>query len=324
MSSAALIIDPWVQQQIFGILGILCFMIWYFRFNVDPALLIGFALFSISTLFMGDAISLFQLVMFFIFYALCPHKFVKPIMYGFVALMLCDALWFYNNHMYGFFNASTYDSSIMACLVPWVLFSDLKFKKYTYPAMAFMIFAIFGMHSRTGMVCLASTLFLWTIYRRHLKTFSVLLVAAFGAILWKGDVFFSSNKWGRLDMWDTYFTTWWSHVNHWIGTGFGSFQSYTFQMPIGEGAGIQYYRSMHNDYLQILFETGYLGLAVFVILTGYVFWKARKSLLEFSALAAYFVTCQFYFPLHYFFSQFLLVVTLVEIFKNERVCPQKI
>lgn len=307
-------IDMWAQQQIWGGIGLILFFIysiWKSKI-IDPILLFGYAYFMLFGIFTGEVVTIFQITLAFLFFITCPKSFIRPIIYFFIVVMTYDAFWFYSNHMYGLLNATTFDATIMACLLPWFFFGKLK-KTYLWPCVIMLIFSIFGMKARTAGICLYTTMLLWSIYQKKYPIMWSILALSIVGFVWKGDVLLYSNPGGRLDMWSTYFNNWWQHANHWFGTGFGSFQTFSIQMPM-DG---QIYRSMHNDYLQILFESGYIGLFIFCLVTARIFWKAKETLLGITSITAYFVACQFYFPLHYFISQFLLILNLIEVFKDE-------
>jgi O-antigen ligase len=101
---------------------------------------------------------------------------------------------------------------------------------------------------------------------------------------------------GRLDMWWAYIKWWAVSANHYVGAGLGSFE-WISNMIYSDSHG---YTFAHNDYLQVLFELGAIGFALFVVFIATEFYRLRNC-------GRYFITgcglCAFmltYSPLHVF------------------------
>lgn len=70
---------------------------------------------------------------------------------------------------------------------------------------------------------------------------------------------------GRWEAWKLFMSWWLEYGNHWTGTGLGTF--YVLGPVIQAGDSGQYLY-LHNEYLQILFELGWIGLILFLFLSA--------------------------------------------------------
>lgn len=77
---------------------------------------------------------------------------------------------------------------------------------------------------------------------------------------------------GRITMWINYMSYWWHNANIWIGTGLGSFHWMGLTM-LDSGREAKFFL-MHNDWLQILFETGIVGFVSSLC----IFWYGTRNL----------------------------------------------
>lgn len=102
------------------------------------------------------------------------------------------------------------------------------------------------------------------------------------------------NSSGRWQNWIHIMKWWWDNSNHWLGTGFGtSLVLLPYAQTQMNWVNGDFYLWMHNDWLQILFELGFVGL-LFTLMAW--FTLARKSFrsphlfasfMGFSALACF-------------------------------------
>ncbi len=105
--------------------------------------------------------------------------------------------------------------------------------------------------------------------------------------------FWNSN--GRTYIWKKTFDYWWKQGNHYFGLGPGSFALY------GPGISLQNRQPntiqtvfiwMHNEYLQVLFELGIIGLVLFLLLhiqMLYMSYKTKLSWLFISVITFSFI-----------------------------------
>ena len=81
----------------------------------------------------------------------------------------------------------------------------------------------------------------------------------------------------RFDFWPKIFVFWWEHLNRFYGAGTGAFRHLgpNLQQVIKFDVGSWWYWA-HNDWLQILFETGFLGL----ISAGFLWLRCVKIMYD--------------------------------------------
>lgn len=98
--------------------------------------------------------------------------------------------------------------------------------------------------------------------------------------------------------WRYYRMTWdflWQNVNPWLGAGLGSYVIYGPIIGKINDVGGAVWLSVHNDYLQVLFEVGIIGAVLIAVTIGYALVKLddrhRLSLVGLLAFGA------FYFPM---------------------------
>lgn len=108
---------------------------------------------------------------------------------------------------------------------------------------------------------------------------------------------------GRFGPWKQFMEWWWQYADHWTGTGIGSFEVLGGMIQILGGRKDQLFIWAHNDWIQILFESGIIGLAI--ALTGYLYllFLARRTPAKFCSLIGLGVCMMAQFPLHYLGSQ---------------------
>jgi len=163
----------------------------------------------------------------------------------------------------------------------------LKQNKYVRVISAIaLVIPVYWAQSSMGYLCLITTLIVYICFEcgatRKEKIFMITGSLAMG--LFVGQFFdyqfYRFTKIDRWDIWSLYLNWWSDNANHISGTGFGSFSSF--------GPGIQLatkfqrshgglYLWLHSDWLQILFELGYLGLISYLLTAFYTLKQAIKE-----------------------------------------------
>lgn len=122
----------------------------------------------------------------------------------------------------------------------------------------------------------------------------------------------------RFKAWSS-FLDWWSyHVNVWFGSGLGTFQ---WMAPWINPGSKQIFYWAHNEYLQLLFEGGIIGCALF----GWVMWDVLKAAWKqrkiekwmLPACAATAVGCLTQFPMRFGITQFFVCFLVFKILERE-------
>lgn len=227
------------------------------------------------------------------------------------ALMYLNAgVVFYNG--WGFANAGSFDAAIFMAALPIFAFTPVfKFGRSSYLFhLGFAIFLMLWTRSNTAAMILASYAVFYSIKHKivkdHLSAIGALgiLTASVLSIYFKG---LGSGS-ARLEGWKHYMTWWWDNANRLVGTGIGTFEGmgpFIPHVPKTE----EIYLYMHNDYLQMLFEGGIIGLLLMLVGCAYFVFKTKRSYLAYSVLG--FLVCMIsYSPLHIIIGQ-IAVCTLV-------------
>lgn len=101
-----------------------------------------------------------------------------------------------------------------------------------------------------------------TIYQKQIRP---LIEKEFSVISGDKDVSYAFD--GRMSRWQRYFEIWDKQpsVSHYIGVGFSG----------AEEAFIMVSGGMHNDYIRILFLTGWIGVIVYVLFFLFLLWRRK-------------------------------------------------
>lgn len=255
--------------------------------------------------------SLLMMLVFPVVILNASDKIKKNLITFFKIVMLYDACVLLAGQP-GMFEAKTFDASLIACLF---LYWNWR-KWYGWLPMLICSAAILKVHSRTAMLILAvmyGILVIQWAYRNINRVFfwDAMGIAAVGAIL------FAVNYGGRAlihdsrhEMWE-YFMQWFMHnVDVWWGVGLGGFEWIGPLLDPGpnqRGLGYGFF-VMHNDWLQIFFETGIIGTALIVV--GYLYTAVKlrgKDLANWLGIGAGMV---FYYVSHTWVIQILALILI--------------
>jgi hypothetical protein len=201
---------------------------------------------------------------------------------------------------YGLGLATSVDAMLIAILYPLYIrylykFSSLYLK---LPLLLIPIIAIFISKGSVGIGGL--TLGLIILYSRP-KFYLYLLIPISLFItyyLYDPQLFNSSY---RFEAW-TWTIQWWSQLpmrNHLFGTGLGTFSILGPYLQIVTNSGTEgLFIELHNDWLQILFELGYVGISLAFSTFLYLVYRARHYRYLLSSILVYGACAFFYYPLH--------------------------
>lgn len=202
------------------------------------------------------------------------------------------------------------DGAFVACLLP--LAYEIK-RWFKWPLIALMVIAIIMTQATTPFVGLGvfiATL-IWFSRFRILTFAGPLFVAALG-VYSQGFNNFKADS-GRLYIWPLAMNYWKEHLDKIIGAGAGSFFIYgpTIELTLhGFGYNQPVYVWMHNEWLQVLFEFGIIGL---LLSLAFYFFSLKKSYdrpLGFNTLLIYGATSFFQMPLRQAASAIFLIFVL--------------
>lgn len=105
---------------------------------------------------------------------------------------------------------------------------------------------------------------------------------------------------GRFEVYKTMMTWWFNNCNHWFGTGNGTFIH--FGPHIQQITGIQptqWFLWLHSDWLQIVFEMGYLGMFLSINLFCFLIKYSWNRPYLLSSIMGYASCMVFQFPVHH-------------------------
>ena len=173
---------------------------------------------------------------------------------------------------YGVLMQGSMDGCFLVALLP-LYFSRWK-------ELLFAIIAIFAVGQSWPLGCFFAVLGLFCLVRRRYllfgAAFALSIVLGYALV---GDQLFNSS--GRVKMWGICMS-WWAQSADWMsGMGAGSFRI----LGVMLSQTIEKFTFLHNDWLQILFEQGIIGVIMTLIL--YVKGCLRSGESLFLALAAY-------------------------------------
>lgn len=186
---------------------------------------------------------------------------------------------FENASAVGFNSTCSINSSIIAMTFPLVLWHS---PILTVP----IILACFAAKGATSIGMLAIGLAWFVVTRvKGLVSKLLILVSAFGACFWVASFknFFLNSD--RMDIALIVMAVWKDMIPKLTGAGFGSF--YVWGPQIQQAAKYQlvdhqYWAALHNDWLQQLFEMGWIGLvglvALWILLLVKAWQKGRQDL----------------------------------------------
>lgn len=159
--------------------------------------------------------------------------------------------------------------------------------------------------------------------RKWKLSIAAILIPLFVGLFREKDQLLNTND--RADHWKAIMEWWWSHptkppfaieyykADDWmkkiIGTGSGTFEWFG---PIIERRASNAYNFLHNEYLQILFEQGFVGIIIFMILLILVLKKSFKTPWLFGTICAISVSMLTQFPLRFMITQLFVLLAFRE------------
>jgi O-antigen ligase len=277
---------------------------WYHEiFNMPEVMLMdGYAAFAMSTLFV-----------IFIAVGLTPWNVFNRIFQG---LLIIIAINSFVSAVFGrgIFHANSIDASIAAIAIHLVS-THFKEKLLHIVLLMAMAMAIIMSGGTTGIVACAMGFMVGFL---SLRSFTAAILAPavmllFGRFSIGTEVY---QDWGRYEAWRL-FMSWWRDNAHWlIGSGLGTFE--VLASPIQQKT-TDIYVFMHNEYLQILFDTGIIGLLLALAIWFKAIYRVRTHPVYLSALASASVVMLTQSPLRFFVSQlFIAMMVFKALYANPR------
>ncbi len=261
-------------------------------------------------------IAYFILIMFGILPFILDQKYFKKIhIILFITavvnsvLMIMKTIIFGMNHCYAMLSNSAVDASFISCMLPVSIhmYYETKYKREAIGSLSIMIMAIILSKSSTGIASIGVVLSAYWIMKYGLLALKRIL--PLGATIAIASHFYLKNELlnpnGRFHIWELALKFFWKMTSHFIGAGVGTFFIWGPEIEKSERAhqllasGLNIDQSwqqvnkeivsgsfsmftwLHNEFIQVLFEMGYIGLVSLLILYYFLIVKswAKKSAL---------------------------------------------
>lgn len=233
-----------------------------------------------------------------------------------IVFFCVDALWIlFGPKGLALVNGNTYDLMLMTLMTPYVLLVE-KNKILKTAFIFLLVVASLKCFPRSAALVAISFFFSLAYHEKKNKTtlLGVVLISGFFvATTTLGNSFVSTSD--RLRFWNHQFAWWFNNVDFFLGSGLGTFER------IGAYLHIDNHRKyiMHNDFLQMLFECGFVGLVLFVVSYVKLYSDSRKELFAAMIVFGFFPAMLFYFPLHSVPGQTIAFLTIKQIYFGGKI-----
>jgi hypothetical protein len=261
---------------------------------------------------------LFQLIMIpvFVLYLL-KEKMETPIDIVVRAMILLEACFLISGER-GMLMANTYGAGVIACFIPmW-----FRKRNWDYVGLLLTSLAVIRTHSRTGFLAagvIGLTYGMSYLYRNRSRMVFITYCGIIGPCLLIGaGLYFNTFMHDpRALMWSHYMDWWIAYASPRFGAGAGSFE--WVGLFVDSGWSDMRFYVLHNDWLQVLFEFGTVGLIAVIYVFTWVAWNLRRRTPVLAVWLAFGATALFYYPFHAVIVQlFAAIITTEAIKENEK------
>jgi hypothetical protein len=224
---------------------------------------------------------------------------------------------------YGMLNNHSFDATFIACCYPIIAFipsvnlNKISIKEYIWIFIcAFVpLIAIIkvGQSSAYAVLFTSMAAYILSHKKSILLSISTILVGLFFSIYRLKDTAFEGS--GRFGVWDSSIILFNDMDSKISGFGIGTAEWMIPFSQIRANGGkfpSDFFTWMHNDYLQVLFEQGYIGLILLIIICINSIYKSYKLPWLFSTVIALLVAMSTQMPFRYMpFQIFIICVTIL-------------
>lgn len=189
------------------------------------------------------------------------------------------------------------NSSLLVVTLPFLLALTRGWVRWLCLILA--VAAVFISKGSIGVGLLAAMACLYALRFGYWKLLylGALSIAA-GRLIYGPVMFNSGNRW---DTWVFLMGKWFQNAkNYPFGMGYGTFGVFSANLQLAEGHDTNWWIRMHNDWLELLFTLGFVGLAlsVLVYLTALLRFFARKEYTETISMCLFGLMMGMNYPLH--------------------------
>lgn len=327
-------IDSFHIQTLLGYITCLSFISYYVYKKTNSLIGFSFAYFSMISLprmvdpmlffsnyddkgiitfqaILGQGVLYFILVSLFTLYAHNKVNFRNTFLtFAAVDSIVMLAKFFSGHEPYFLFNNPAIDASFLACCLP------MTFSKYKarMPMCLLLITACFITFTSSSILGISTAIFFFFIseYKFKLKYLLIfgLYPIFFGIVGYFTQLNQLWNSSGRAHVWEISFNYWRQAVDTYIGAGTGTFAVYGPTLQVIEAiknkvAGVDGFFWAHNDWYQILFENGLVGIILALMVFSQAVWRIRYRPMIFSMLLTFGALAFIQMPLrHIIFTVF--------------------
>lgn len=212
------------------------------------------------------------------------------LIFGLIDSLIILGKWVMGYGPYFLLNNPAIDAAYISALIPF----SIKFGAPWIFILACLVTksstSIMGLGVGIGSYWLAKNKFS---VKSLIISLGIAFLCALLGLFMQGNVLLDSS--GRYTIWEWAMKYWSIHSNYWIGMGSGTFQMFGpsiqidhyLSLGVKEDMLIAGFIWLHNDWLQVLFETGIIGL----LFVGAIFicavFNLRRKPAEFASLLAF-------------------------------------
>ena len=253
----------------------------------------------------------FVLVAVLVYFVSSLHFWNVALLAKFFEVMVVIECGLYLYFGYGLVNAGSADMSFISMVYPMMLFR----RKITWLRLPILLLPLaclfFKVAGSTVFFSYAVGIGTYLLIRKKwfwflLAVASLMATGYYVGENWSGGFFYNS---GRFEPWLLIMNWWYEWANMWLGTGTGTFQ---WLGPTIQNKDVDLLVFLHNEYLQILFEQGLLGIGLMFSLIFICLKKAWKTPWLFSCCMSTLFVFSVQFPLRFLLPQ-IFVLLLVRL-----------
>lgn len=223
--------------------------------------------------------------------------------FGFIAALNAISVLIYE---FGMSGSRSMDMTICAMILPSILLRKESLKWYEMLNGFIVLTAMFITKGSTVFFMLIGIVACYLAFYKKWKeiVIAVLAIVTVGVIINKGEFLYHID---RTEQWALLMSWWNNHAEVFFGTGLGTFQ---WLGPEIQNKSKDLFVWMHNEYLQIIFEMGYVGFGLTIALSIVCLKRSLNRPWLFSTCVAILISFVTQFPLRVFLSEIFILLII--------------